>query len=581
MWHAYTGQLNYVGRLLRFAFRKNPLLYAALMLSVLSVFLELAAMTTLMPLAAIAGGARPGEDTIAVGLLRILHLPIDGRTLLLLFLVLFAVRVVTQFVSQTVTIYFGRRLLVQLTSLAFAVLVRQIPIKELESRTIGYYMSLAGDESSRASNLIVSMSQLVASGLLGILYFAAIVTYSRMVALGVLGFLTVTFLSLLGAFRESHRLGSLQTEQSHAANTTFVDALNGLRSIRSFSAESYAAERWYIQILNYMKTLARIDVISLGSRLAPAFLLICGVAGLALWSDLGIERADAGLPFVVTVVILLMRFFPIAGQALNLALKVFSDARAGRDVTQIVDQYRPAPTGNSPEAPAVHVDRIDVIDVDFSHLDGQPVLSRLNISLVRGRAYAIVGFSGSGKSTLLDLLLGFYSPNSGSICVNGDEYIGTDPRRRPDILLVSQETAIFTDTVGNNLRLGFDAPQSNVQRACRIAEIDEFIEKLPSGYETLLSYRGSNLSGGQKQRIGIARAVLRQPDVLLLDESTSALDADTRRKVVSNLIEEFRDRIVVFVTHDEFVTSKVDTVLDMDQINLARDRLGSAEARRA
>src|SRR5207253_2137252 len=92
---------------------------------------------------------------------------------------------------------------------------------------------------------------------------------------------------------------------------------------------------------------------------------------------------------------------------------------------------------------------------------------------------------------------------------------------------------------------------------------------LPAGYQTMLSYRGSNLSGGQKQRIGIARAILRRPDVLLLDESTSALDAATRERVIDNLLQEFKRRILVFATHDEFVTSKVDVVLEMARLNCA------------
>jgi len=117
-----------------------------------------------------------------------------------------------------------------------------------------------------------------------------------------------------------------------------------------------------------------------------------------------------------------------------------------------------------------------------------------------------------------------------------------------------------------------------VESACKIAEIHAFIEGLPDGYETMLSYRGSNLSGGQKQRLGIARAVLRQPDVMLLDESTSALDVETREKVVNNLLDEYKSRILIFVTHDEFVTSKVDMILEMDRLNQALASDERAEA---
>jgi subfamily B ATP-binding cassette protein MsbA len=210
------------------------------------------------------------------------------------------------------------------------------------------------------------------------------------------------------------------------------------------------------------------------------------------------------------------------------------------------------------------IERIEVSGVDFEHVDGKPVLRDFSAMLRRGRSYAIVGASGSGKSTFLDLLLGFYSPARGCILVNGLSLTRFAPADlRGKMVLVAQDTAIFNDTVENNLRLGFEASQNELKRACRIACIDEFIVDLPNGYEGMLNYKGSNLSGGQKQRIGIARAVLRNPDVLLLDESTSALDASTREQVVENLLSEFKDRILVFVTHDAFVMSKVNEVLDL------------------
>jgi ABC-type multidrug transport system fused ATPase/permease subunit len=202
--------------------------------------------------------------------------------------------------------------------------------------------------------------------------------------------------------------------------------------------------------------------------------------------------------------------------------------------------------------------------VYFEHVDGKPVLQDFSAIIRRGRSYAIVGASGSGKSTFLDLLLGFYVPAKGSILINGVLLCQIDPSvLRSKAVLVAQDTAVFNDTVANNLRLGFDASRGDLDRACRIACIDEFIADLPNGYDALLNYRGSNFSGGQKQRIGIARAVLRHPDVLLLDESTSALDGATREQVVGNLLKEYKDRILVFVTHDSFVMSRVDEVIDL------------------
>jgi ABC-type bacteriocin/lantibiotic exporter with double-glycine peptidase domain len=524
-------------------------------------------MSVLMPLASAASGDSPPTSAFAVRFLEDLGIRSEGRSLLLLFVILFAARILTQFLSQGLVIYTGRRLLLQLTSRAFSALVRSVPIKELEERSIGYYISLAGDEANRASNLIVTAGQFVSTLLLGALYFFAIVSYSRLVALSVLVFLLVSFLLLANAFRASHRLGIRQIEQSQSANSMFLDALNSLRSVRSFSAENYVTNSYHNQIRSYMRTLALIDIISLSARLGPALLLFAVGAFVALLPSVS-SRFNLDLPFLVTIVILLLRFFPIAGQTLNLSLRIIADSRAGRDVTRIISEYRALPQSSFGKKVTATIEQIEARHVDFSHLDGKPVLKDLSVVLSKGKSYAIIGRSGSGKSTFLDLLLGFYTPDKGSISINGidiSELNKSEIRHR--ILLVSQDAAIFNDTVANNLKLGMDVTQNELERACMIACIHEFIVTLPSGYETVLQYRGSNFSGGQKQRIGIARAILRRPEVLLLDESTSALDLVTREQVISNLQAALRDRILLFVTHDAFVADKVDQVFDMDTTN--------------
>src|SRR5258708_33679533 len=214
----------YLRSLFRFAFKNNPLLHVSLLLSVASVCLELAAMTALMPLASLTSDQPSVPSGILVRSLNELGLPTDGRSILLVFIGLFAARVLTQFASQGLTIYLGKRILLQLTTRAFSALIRNVPIKELESKSIGYYISLAGDEASRASNLVIFVSQFVSTALLGVLYFAAIVSYSKTVAMAVLVFFFVTFLALFAAFRGSHRHSIRQVEQIQSANLVFVDA---------------------------------------------------------------------------------------------------------------------------------------------------------------------------------------------------------------------------------------------------------------------------------------------------------------------------------------------------------------------
>ena len=561
-------RFDYLRALLSFAFRENRLLWVCLGVALLSVTLELAAMSSLLPLANLAAGQPAPSNALVVRLTRAVGLRADGHTLLLVFVGLFALRIITQLGSQALTLLLSRRLLAQLATRAFARLVGAIPLKEMEHTSIGAHITLVGDECSRASNLVTYLNQLVALTLLATLYYAAVFVYSPAVAVGVAAFLVVSFLALFESFRASHRLGVRQVQQSQSASSLFLDALNGLRSVRAFSAETYVAGEYRTQMWRYVRTLFSIDAVSLVTRLAPVLLLLLAVAVLATLSFVR-EKVSLELPFIVTIVIFLMRFFPVAGQALNTGLRVIADARAGRDVTRLIHDDRSEDArGAAVQREAGPIECIEASEVRFSHQPGKLVLQGFSLALERGRSYALVGPSGSGKSTFLDLLLGLYPVESGRLLINGvpiESVSLSELRRR--VLLVSQETTIFNDTVANNLRFGADIQDEGLRRACRIACIDEFITGMPDSYDTLLRYRGSNLSGGQKQRLGIARALARRPDALLLDECTSALDAETRTRVVDNLLDEYRDRVILFVSHDPFIMSRVTQVLDMARLN--------------
>jgi ABC-type multidrug transport system fused ATPase/permease subunit len=564
-------QLNYLRSLTAFAFRENPLLWLAVLVSLGSVVLELAAMATLMPLAAAATGRPVDGASAPARLLSLIGIEPQGRQLMLLFIALFSVRIVSQFAGQMMIAHISRRLLAQLSTRAFDSLLNVVPIRDVERKSIGSYITLVGDESFRASTLVANLSQLVAQGGLAALYFAAIWIYSPSAAVAVMAFLLVAFLLMFEAFRASHRLGGVQVDQSQVAGSLFLDALNGLRSVKSFGAESFVAGSYRRMMADYVRTLFRIDALNMLTRLGPALILLLAAALFTVRPEwLGPQFSDFG--FAVTLVIFLMRFFPVVGQTLSVALRVVADARAGRDVTELVAAGASIPAardGRAVRAPAP-VERIELSDVSLSHVPPRKALDSVSLSFERGRSYAIVGRSGSGKSTLMDLLLGFMSPDEGRVFVDGQPIVGNGAAAlRGRVLLVSQETTIFNDTVRNNVRFGVSATDEDVDRACELAQVTEFVRNLPQGMDTLLSYRGTNLSGGQRQRIGIARAVLRQPSVLLLDESTSALDSDTRSRLVAALCAHWRERILVFVTHDPAVIAAVDCVVDMAVVNSA------------
>jgi ABC-type bacteriocin/lantibiotic exporter with double-glycine peptidase domain len=551
--------IRYLRGLLHFAFSRNRGLWLALGLSLLAVLMELLAMTALFPLAELALGRAAGDSWVVRGLLWLKTEP-TLKAVILVFLAVFALRIATQLAGQSITSLIAKRLHAQISSTALAKILEQLPLRAIEERSVGYYITLAGDESFRASNLVIAVNTFAGTALLAALYFAAVAYYSPATGIAVVAFLLVSAVLMRGTFRESHRLGHQQVQQSQSAGSVFLDALNGLRTVRAMTAQRYVAERYRDEIFRYARTLFLVDFLSLVSRVAPALLLVGAAAAFVLASDLS-PAAGFDAAFALALLVFLMRLFPVVGQALALMLRILSDARAGRDV---VDAIRGEERGAGGRALARPVQSIEFARVSFRYAPQKPVLEDVSLGFERGKSYAISGPSGSGKSTLIDLLLRFYDADRGAIRVNGIAVEDCDPTSlRRAVLLVGQQTAVLNDSAYNNVAFGLDTTPAAVEAACRIARIHDTFAALPRGYETPLQYQGTNLSGGQRQRIGIARGLLRDPDVLILDESTNALDEQTRTLVVEDILRAWRDRIVIFVTHDPLVCAKVDRVIEL------------------
>lgn len=558
--------LDYIFKLTKFAFRSNPLLYVSIFISIFSVFVELLALSSLLPLLEMVSGTKSPSTGLVTHLLNFIGFKISAKAFLGAFVTLFAIRILTQLVAQTLSVYLGRRVMAQLASHAFEQIMQTVSVREIGNKSIGYFISLAGDESFRASTLVISLTQFIGTACLGIFYYIAIAKFSLVTAGIVFVFLLCTLIALAGVFRASHRLGGRQIEESRVASSVFLDSLNNLKAVRALSAESYVVGLYRSMIFRYTKTLFLVDEMSLLSRLLPVLLLLAILGLFLMWSVISIE--SLGIAFIVTLIAYLMRFFPAVGQALTLLMRIVSDAKVGRDVTQMIGVNWSSDKSSSSLAGTVEIIEFENVCFLYDEKSEKLVLNNVNLMFKKENSYALSGKSGLGKSTLIDILLKFYSPTAGSVLINGEllsKLSAQDVRKR--IVLVSQEAAIFDDTVMNNICMGLDASLLEVETACKQACIDEFILAMPEQYETRLQYQGNNLSGGQRQRIAIARALLRDPDVLIFDESTSALDKVTQKQVVENILREYSKKIVIFVTHDPQIMEYVDQVINLADIN--------------
>jgi ATP-binding cassette subfamily B protein len=220
---------------------------------------------------------------------------------------------------------------------------------------------------------------------------------------------------------------------------------------------------------------------------------------------------------------------------------------------------------------------VELQGVSFHYGCRPPVLEQVTLRIPAGKTVAVVGESGSGKSTLLKLLMGFYAPTAGRILIDGvdlRDFALTSLRSR--IGLVSQDPFIFNGTLRENIALGRPgATLEEVAEAARAAGLDEFIVGLPERYETVIGERGANLSGGQRQRLAIARALVRQPEMLIFDEATSHLDTATERAIQDRLKTALAGKTVVLVAH------RLSTICEADLIYvLQRGRIVQAETHR-
>ena len=346
-------------------------------------------------------------------------------------------------------------------------------------------------------------------------------------------------------------------------NAILENNLQGMPVIQAYSAQDHQTGRIRQRSEEYRD--AAVHAALERSRFVPllygvagmGYALLIGVGGWMTFSGIGPSVGDF-TTFVLLAMRLILPLF-VFGMLINQIQQ--SEASAQR-ITEVFDT---APKVRD-EAAAVPLhgalERIEVRDVCFAYQDRGKVLCGINLTLERGRVLGVVGPTGAGKSSLAKLMLRYYDPVDGEILANGRPLSSvTLDSWRGRIGYVSQEAYLFHGSVAENIRLGSPAAtEEDVRRAARLAGAAEFIEALPQGYETLVGDRGMKVARGQRQRISLARAILRDPEVVSLDDATSSVDTRTEEIIQNNLKELRGDRVTLAIAH------RLSTVRQCDEI---------------
>ena len=550
---------SYLPGFVGFIFRNFPFAYLAIGVAVVGVAMEYAALSVMIPL---SGGQSSGTGMrvaeIWQSIIGVVGLPDGARTWLWLFLLIFGVRMCIGLAQISLNTYVAKQIHSYLSSATFSRVVSEVSLADLYKRSVGHYMALAGDESFRVGQLFFSLAQAMSALLAAAIGLGVLYLFSPQVFGFTIAFLVVCAFVLGFTMRRVFALSAESGLLSREASTIFIEVLNGLRSIRSMAGEGYVGERYFRQIHRYAKVLFMLDVFNHSTRTLPGLILV-GAALIALFPGTAV-LGDMSVVYFFTITTMLIRVLSFLGVAVSAAGHVAVDIRAVFELDDILGK-NDAPRIEHRGESITSVRNITFSNLDCGYSAGHKILSGVTAQVSAGRSYAVIGKSGSGKSTLADVFLGLLFPLKGELQIDGVSYEKLDMSTlRQHVVLVEQQTRVFSGSLRENITFGLTVSDEELQSAVDLAGLSEFVQGLPSGLDTRLDYQGANLSGGQRQRVGLARALVRQPDVLILDEATSALDAHTRDVIVARLHEAFRDRVLIFITHDEKVSHGADEV---------------------
>lgn len=409
------------------------------------------------------------------------------------------------------------------------------------------------NEPSFASKALRDLTDFVAKMILSASIIILLLTVNWQITI-ILIFISVVIMLLIWRTTQkySYAVGKKKIKLNQQISAVAAESISGVRQIKTFSMENAVIREFFNKLDLLFNVLLKFQVMSSLPRAFGEIIIIFGVVGILFYYKYAVSASlAAALPLLGFFLVSAQKLFENVSKLLSQRMGILSYLPSLKLVTGIVNDHSVLEKMDSNKQVEPLKNSVLFHNVTFNHKNGKSLFRDLDITIPKGSITAIGGPSGSGKSTICDLLIGFYKPVSGEILVdsvNLKEY--NIQSWRNHIGYVSQDSYLFNLTVRENILIGKpDATESEIVTAAKQAGAGEFIENLPDKYNAVIGESGVNLSGGQRQRIAIARALIRNPDILIFDEATSSLDAETERGIL-DLLRGLRGmKTILVITH--------------------------------
>lgn len=458
--------------------------------------------------------------------------------------------VVLQYLRSYALSHTTNRIDVELGQKLFGHLLR-LPLGYFETRSAGQTVARVR-ELETIRNFLTGQGLFSAIDLVFTLVFIAVLwAYSWKLTLIVIGSIPLYILiavlvrpSLREMIKEKFNRGAVSQQ-------FLVEAVVGIQTVKAGAVEPVMQAQWAERLAAYVRTSFDATMLSAGGQNAISYVSKLSTALLLLFGAKAVIDGELSVGALVA-------FNMIAGQVTQPVLRLSQLWQDFQQVKISMDRLGDilnTPTERSPQTSLVLPPPrglIELRNITFRYRPGSPeVLKTVSLAIQPGEVIGIVGASGSGKSTLTKLIQRLYTPEEGQVLLDGADLSQVDPAwLRSQIGVVLQENLLFNRSIHDNIAFANPAlPRATVIAIARLAGADEFIAKLPAGYDTIIEERGANLSGGQRQRIAIARALATNPPILIFDEATSALDYESERVIQTNMREIVKGRTVIIIAH--------------------------------